>query len=90
MGQDARQGTQVSGHGRKLPTGWLSWGKEMPLGFSFKASGVKAEMSPALRGEPALVEWRAVVTLKDVTETVWAEDHWRCADAVVALAADRK
>ena len=79
----------MSGHGRKLPVGWLSWGKEMPLGFSFKASGVKAEMAPALRGDPALIEWRAEVTLKDGAEVVWAEDHWRCADAVMALVAGR-
>jgi len=78
----------VSGHGRKLRDGWTSWGRDMPLGFSFKAKGATAEMSPALRGDPALVSWRAVVKVTGLEPaTVWADDHWRCSDEVTACVA---
>lgn len=72
--------------GGNLGSGWSPWGRDVGLGFSFKAGNLRADMAPRLNPDTKLVEWCAVAWKGDdrsnVVVEVWGETHWHAAAAL--------
>lgn len=71
---------------RPLGPRWRSWGRDVGLGYSWRAGDLRADLEPGKDEATGLVEWRATVwrgrDRTDVVAELTGRTHWQVAAEV--------